>query len=382
MNIEQVREYYKNNLPVLLPDSRFRQFRIETREGIFLTLPSIRTPQDLQKHVIKYAPKNVYCSTSCWLNPSRVRFKRRTQGFRNILLSNLILVDIDNNNIENVKKTLSYFEQRKDAQLLKLCHSGGGVHLYYIPTENLSKITPKKRISYIQKKRRIIEKEMIEAGIDLDRGIMTDIMRVCRIQNSLNGNKDYAPCREVTPESLNEAMTGLNPSRNARSVPRTGVSGPSFKHFKFITNNIKGTKLSVLYIEIRKEKNYKRIALDIQKTYNLGTIYVFDTGDRYGLLSLKALSKRRIEKVMRFARASNIGAFFKYGISRIITGKKDETIKLIDIFPGDCKGQFSRPHYNYIKTKVSYIDEIQDRQTLIGSEKNNIFVAVKREAHT
>jgi hypothetical protein len=341
----------------------------------------------------------------------------------------------------------------------------------------MCKLHPRDRAEFLKKQRKILEKSMLKARIKLDKGIMVDPYRVSRVINSFNGNKNKkcyslmdsnspflgtefylttpnvtsrlglpyideahgnancdVPVNNYSPESSksNDLLSNKHPVQPIVGDLRPGVSKPNI-FYKFISNIVYGVNNNyVPYIEIRKERNYKILTRRLQDKYNLGTIYVFETKERYSLLSLKCCDKRRIEKILKFAKSENQGQFEKYGHVWIKTsdlikdGKKEEN-KLIQIIPGEIKGNISRPHQNFIKHLLSQdacdrevmgreprcpvssscdtfianqrrgmsftmhnllVKQIKEGRKvyvlndLIGDEKNDIFVMKMKEAHS
>ena len=68
-----VRQFYKEHLPSLPIDSKFRQYRVRTWDNNWIKIQdTIRTPKDLQRWLIRLAPRDVYFMTSRFLNPTKV----------------------------------------------------------------------------------------------------------------------------------------------------------------------------------------------------------------------------------------------------------------------------------------------------------------------
>ena len=62
-------------------------------------------------------------------------------------------------------------------------------------------------------------------------------------------------------------------------------------------------------------KNYK--IPNILGKFNLPTMYVFDNGDYYDYISLKLVSKERLQKIMNATKSNNAHIFRKYGYTWI-----------------------------------------------------------------
>jgi hypothetical protein len=412
---------------ILKPDSKHRQYKIQMLDGITrIVRKQIRSEQDLIKEIEKIGEKNIkniYESASTFLDPLNVR--GFNSPYQPILLDNMLFIDIDKKGVEEVKKALFFMGQYSDYQLWKIVQSSPeSFHIYY-QDSNKTFLTdhPRKRIEFMVKRRKEIEDALIKAGIQLDKGITSDIWRVSRVIGSKNKNKNGFVCRDVTRELLftgqvidtssstakracpnqdknmtisslksssflrvarhekypasesRKAMTNTTPSENQRQS-RPEVRDPLFYFFRFTTNMVYGLKEQyVPYIEIDKERNYERLVKLLQEKYNIGTIYVFETDTKYCLLGLKIFDERRIQKIMRFSNACNLNTFLKYKhswikLSDCIYEDRVVPLNFIDRIQQDVKGVFSSPHAELIKKRIG----TEKMESFAGTE-NPIMIA-------
>ena len=421
MNKEQRLNYHIMNSPAVPSNINRRQVRIELEDGKFVVLKrQIHNSKQLQNILINLCPKNVYISCAQWLNPVNVRHKNSRRGYKiadMLLLDCDVFVDIDKDSPADILKTIKFFKQHEDEYTLQsIIKSGGGYHVIYKEI-NLSKelglIHPEERIKFVENKREKLEISLIKFGIDLDKGILRDCMRIRRCPGTLNGNKNYAECKEINItilESLTAMTTKGSPLTNVQTETRPRISVPFFNSYKFISNIVEGiSNQYVFYAEIDKTRNYKPLIKKIQTMYYPGTVYVFELPHCYGLLALKIGSARRVEKMLRFCKALNLNQFLRYKHSWIKTSSilrspdrnnldgshalsvlhssGDVTIhevKLIDIWPAHTKGVFSNPHAHFIKQYINEntFNEIQDFRNTAGNERNKIYVCTSSEAHS
>jgi hypothetical protein len=349
----------------------------------------IRNAEQLEFYIKKYNAKNVYESVSTWLNPLNVRHKNPTRGYLiadYVLLDSMVFIDIDKQDKSEVLKVLEFFKDKEEYKLWKIVSSGGGFHVYYDDLglkQALGKMHPKHRIVFLQDRRRALEEALIKAGIDLDKGILLDPFRISRVIGTWNGNKD-APCSEITLESLT-AMTLNNTSVLSKS-PRSRVRGPSIYLYKFISNMVDGLKDQyTTHIEITKNRDYSVLAKQLQKRYKVGTIYAFDTGNRIALISLKIFDRRRIEKILKYAKAENLNSFLKYGhswikLSETLTDKEIYPMNYLEMFYSETNGAFSIPHSKFIINKVGELGFNEMNHVMSGRE-NKVRIAKIKGAH-
>ena len=101
--VEVVRDFYKNNIPILPPKSKWRQFKYFTWEGEMKVLRHrITSAEELQKHLIDLAPRDVYLTASRWMDPTKLGPKRHSgkkegyDGADSCFYGSDYVVDIDN----------------------------------------------------------------------------------------------------------------------------------------------------------------------------------------------------------------------------------------------------------------------------------------------
>ena len=133
---------------------------------------------------------------------------------------------------------------------------------------------------------------------------------------------------------------------------------PSRHYSTFFTNNIPETRLKIPVLEfgywMKLEKVFSVIE-KVQEKYCLGDIILFEDNTRYWAVSLKAVSRRRIEKILRASGSLNLNQCKKYGCTYTRVGKsigvKGEIVqdepKFIKTLASSFQGQASRTHYEF-----------------------------------
>jgi len=117
------------------------------------------------------------------------------------------------------------------------------------------------------------------------------------------------------------------------------------------------TRIPILEIGKWKSMNaVYRIVAKIQKRYGIGDVFLFDDQDKYVAVSLKAVSRRRLEKILFNSDSLNLNACRKFGCTYFRVGSSigiDGSViqpapKLIEILQSDLRGQASRPHFEFL----------------------------------
>lgn len=197
---KRVRKFYTNNLAIIPPFSHWRQFKFRLWSGEFIVIKdTIKTAKDLQKHLVRHAPSDVYFSTSTFLDPQNVgpkKYNNLRSGYNwanNIFLGSGFYVDVDSENFEGVKNISKYLKNSFGfAPIIIKTGRGFQVHVYddlsdYFP--DLQGIAdPKLRENAYHAIKVYITKKLKKLGIKFDEPISIDTRRVCRLAGSLHRN--------------------------------------------------------------------------------------------------------------------------------------------------------------------------------------------------
>jgi hypothetical protein len=139
---------------------------------------------------------------------------------------------------------------------------------------------------------------------------------------------------------------------------RSGVRTVSF--YIALSNKI-SKELYVPYFYHRKLPD-ENILRQVQKIYNLPTLYIFKTGNNYTTISCRPVSKQRCKKIMKAVKSNMWKTFTKYSkgtfcqlwirTSRIKNEQLQDTEpipKLVKIIENNIIYSQSEHHYNFIK---------------------------------
>lgn len=398
----QIRSYYKSNWVDLAVTSpvKFRHFRFRLEDGSFYKIKcKIRDSQDLREHLVKKVPLDVYYSTACWLNPHALGSRVEKDVLKNLMISCDLAFDIDRGGklkLEDARQqaiAMNEFLESKGINVRYSAFSGSkGFHVVCDDpwNEEITEENPRKRELEAIKKRKSIVQEAKEKSIFFDEKVTVDTRRIIRLPGTINSktglvctvlNKKElesdiyeiiklagqhaisAPrisLRKRVREMTHDFIMGKIP----RLVGRLGVrpapeEGPCYS--TFITSNVPGTRLKIPVLEFgswRKMEEITSVIKKVQHQYGLGDIFMFDDGNRFTAFSLKAVSRRRVEKILFAAGSLNLNACKKYGCTFMRVGKSvgmngkvaRREPELIRVLESDLRGQASRTHFEFLSS--------------------------------
>lgn len=193
-----VRQFYKEHLPSLPIDSKFRQYRVRTWDNNWIKIQdTIRTPKDLQRWLIRLAPRDVYFMTSRFLNPTKVGprvLRKYKPGYNlayNIFLGSELYFDFDYKNIHELKLFLK--ELKKDGYNdLKVIETARGFHIWVLDFEQHHSelkgiLNPKEREQKHKLLKTKIAKKYSSLGYKFDFQVTIDTRRIIRVPGTLHG---------------------------------------------------------------------------------------------------------------------------------------------------------------------------------------------------
>jgi len=398
----QIKSYYKSNPVDLATTSpvKFRHFRFRLEDTSFYKVKcKIRDSRDLREHLIKKAPLDVYYSTACWLNPHILGSRVEKDVLKNLMISCDLAFDIDRGGklkLEDARQQairMNEFLKSKGISVRYSAFSGSkGFHVVSDDPWNdeIAEENPRKRESEAIERRKRIVQEAKEKGIIFDEKVTVDTRRIIRLPGTINSktgsvctvlNKKELesdiyeiiklarrhaiitpriPLRRRVREMTHDFIVGKIPGLMGRlGVRPTPEEKPCYS--TFITNNIPGTRLKIPMLEFggwRKTEEITGVIKKVQRQYGLGDVFIFGDGNRYTAFSLKAVSRRRAEKILFAAGSMNLNACKKYGCTFMRVGKTvgmngkvtRREPELIRVLQSDLRGQASRTHFEFMSS--------------------------------
>jgi len=398
----KIKSYYKTNPPNLAVISavNFRHFRLRLMDGSFYKVKfKIRDSRGLREHLVRKAPLDVYYSTACWLNPHLLGSRVEKDILKNVMISCDLAFDIDLGGeikLEDARQqaiALNEFLESKGINVRYSAFSGSkGFHIVCDDpwAGEIAEENPVKREMEAIERRKKIIKEVKGKGIVFDEKVTVDTRRIIRLPGTINSKTGYictvlskkeleSPTGEIIKLAKRHGITAprIPPTRRLREMTRDFIVGkipgflgrlgvrPRLKqgpcYSTFITSNIPRTRLKIPVLEFGGWKTVEeitRVIKRVQRQYGLGDIFVFSDDDKFTAFSLKAISRRRVEKILFGAGSINLNACKKYGCTFARVGKSvgvnGEIVyrepKLIKILESNLQGQASRSHFEFLSS--------------------------------
>lgn len=396
---ESLELYYNSNLLDLkpVPNLKFRHFRLRLLDGYFYKVKrKLRSSEDLRKCLVENTPLDVYYSTATWLNPHLIASRLDSNILRNIYLSCDLSFDID---VSNKIKTLTEakaqavavndFIESKGFDVRYIAFSGSkGFHIVCDDPWKLeeSELEPHKREMKAISDRKKLVQEASSAKILFDEKVTVDTRRIIRLPGTINSKTGYI-CTILSKKDLESDIETILKLTNhldsyAPRIPQqremTAPSASNIPGFSgrlgvrprpeqnicyslYYTNNIPETQLKIPILEFEGWTPKERLNQIIERTqrqYRLGSIYLFGDGEKFWAVSLKALTRRRVEKILGFSSSTNLYQCKKYGCTYTRIGKsidvEGNTIqyepKLIKIIESNISAQVSRTHHEFFSS--------------------------------
>jgi DNA primase catalytic subunit len=396
----QIEAYYERNTIDLsvVPRVNFRHFRFRLADGMFFKVKRrIRNLEDLREQLVNTVPFDVFYSTACWLNPHQLGSKVGKEILKNIMISCDLVFDIDVDaeveSLEDARKQAvmlyGYLRSRKiDVRYLAFSGSKGFHVVCNDPWGSvINEENPAKREMKAIEKRKEMVKEVKSKGILFDGKVTVDTRRIIRLPGTIN-SKTGLTCTVLSSREISKLDAGkilkvaLKHSistprilRSARKMTRHFMSSKSLGdvgrlgvrpipknelYFStFITNNIPKTRLKIPVLEFGSWKSVEEVASivrRVQRHYGLGDTFLFYDGSKFSAFSLKAVSRRRVEKILFAAGSLNLNACKKYGCTFIRVGRSiglgGQVVRqeptFVRVFESSLRGQASRPHFEFL----------------------------------
>ncbi|MCX5704440.1 MAG: hypothetical protein NT066_08155, partial [Candidatus Omnitrophica bacterium] len=357
----------------------------------------IRDSFGLREFLVDNAPLDVYYSTACWLNPHLIASRLNKDILTNIFISCDLSFDIDvSPQIKNLEEAryqainLNDFLVSKGFKVRYSAFSGSkGFHVVCDDPWRLgvSEEDPLKREMNAIAERKKIVQEVKEKGIRFDAKVTMDTRRIIRVPGTIN-SKTGLVCTVLDRDELEsdlEAILKLA-ARDRFFTPRislrlremtapsaykiSGVLGrlgvrpvpqKNLYYSTFFTNNIPGTRLKIPVLEFEgwmKRERVFSVVEKVQLQYGLGDVYLFEDDERFWGISLKAVSQRRVEKILFSCGSVNYNQCKKYGCTYTRVGKSigvegeilQREPRFIKVLELDLLGQASRTHFEFLSS--------------------------------
>lgn len=386
-------ERYYQKCDLWIPENlSWRIIKFRLINGEFIQLNQVSNKESLRKNLLKYLPLEVWYSASTWLNPKKVRGRLNTSIADNLFIYNDLVFDIDNEDLEVARiETLKLIQELKVLKIIikRITFTGSkGFHVV-CDRRLLGVDKPFERIKQYEKDREEVLKTITAK---VDKKITTDMYRIIRLPNSVHRSgriainiqeKDLNSStalllskigllhNPISKEML-KSLTAMNdsPSAKIQQPSRVSIREPAQEIADYVKTNIEGTKRLVPFF---RYKSPKKAIMDIKKlsrVYGLGGFYILIYPDEIGVLSLRAIDFRRLEKMYNSSQAINKTQITKFKTSYIKIKEGDMKIVILYEKCGEDKEKiYSNPHSFLIKKMGQQINE---QGTFIGNKKPGV----------
>jgi hypothetical protein len=341
----------------------------------------------------------VYYSTACWLNPHVLGSRVEKDVLKNLMISCDLAFDIDRGGKFKLEDTrqqaikLNEFLESKGISVRYSAFSGSkGFHVVCDDPWNdeINEENPRKReLEAIERRKRIVQEAKRE-GIVFDEKVTVDTRRIIRLPGTVNSKTGFVctvlskkglesdiyeivklakihaisalriPLRRRVREMTHDFIMGKIPGLVGRmGVRPRPADRPCYS--TFVTNTIPGTRLKIPMLEFggwRRIEEITDVIKKAQQQYGLGDVFVFGDGNRFTAFSLKAVSRRRVEKILFTTGSMNLNACKKYGCTFMRVGKTvgmngkvtRREPELVRVLQSDLLGQASRTHFEFLSS--------------------------------
>ena len=380
--------------------------------------------ETFRKSISQDNPSDIYFSTSSWLNPVDLPNLNDETKPHPILLSHMIVFDIDFaplslENLEQARTTTlklhNWIEKNYHYQLLSISFSGSkGFHLFYKDTDRslFSIEDTKEREFAVKEKRMKLLEQVLLAGFKVDPRITADTRRIIRLPGSIHG-KTGLLCHRINLERLETNIDSwINdvPSFFGNmEIPKVvklkpkNVTKPSKKVAKKIqeniveqtymievSNHLPGTKdRSALifwtpYSWGTGAKCFERLNTLIEKE-NLDYCAIFSDGERILFICPESITRAKVIKILTNIGLEKLGntlenrAHYWVRISGIMgdDGIWHNEPKFISIINnGDSESTYSTSHLTLL-TKLGVAIDKSQHENLSGNTEPSIRMVIR-----
>ena len=216
MNLEK----YYSTCDIYLPDfASFRRFNFRLFGGKYVEIKDrIDSPETLRKWLLRYLPKDVYVSTTAYLNPVMVRSKNkkipRNKWADRLFLFQDLVFDFDgayDKVLPELIKAHNVLVSEFGFRTFLFVKSGGGLHLWVLDFKaNMDCIpNPHLREFHYRNAKNLILQAMKAHNVVCDYAVTKDMHRVIRLPQTIHGKTMQVVEEFYSPHEL---MDGLDSS--------------------------------------------------------------------------------------------------------------------------------------------------------------------------
>ena len=195
-----------------------RQFRCRTATGAWITSKTkLGTINKIRTFLNQKNAKDVYYSTSSWLDPTHLPRLREQTNHYPILLDHDVVFDIDISpfsvsSLERARRSAVDIYEHMISKPEYFFHyaafSGNkGFHLVFkdLDREKFGHPNPKEREEIVRNIRKTLVRELCDMGLEFDHAITPDTRRILRVPGTFHGSTGWA-CTILSLEQLHSPV--------------------------------------------------------------------------------------------------------------------------------------------------------------------------------
>ncbi len=385
---------------------RRRQFRVRTEKDFWATSENkIGTVVKLQRFMQTKRAKDVYYSTSSWLDPTNLpRLREKTKHYPVMLDHDVVFdVDVAPFSLQNIERARKYavdiyhrMKEKSTYQFHYAAFSGSkGFHLVYkdLARDKFSIPNPKEREERVREERHVLVDELISRGCVFDSKITSDTRRIIRMPGTFHGSTGWA-CTilslDVFMQPTKNWIRTIEKRQGAVVLPRWKRN----KKTKRVRKNVvveEGHPLLQINSRVSGTKQHHCLALILNNTDTLeaGTEVVkeimvnerlplavqwIEQGKRYVLFPV---SKERgiVKNFLRsHQQKSLLNQFERLEHFWLSLPQEPDVIGVV-VNDNDVGLCFSRPHFEAMH-KIVELKDFMDCEEWMGDEKPLLRIVV------
>lgn len=326
---EKIKKYYSKNFLWIPDDITHRHIRGKNVDGVWVSCDiHINSIYKLRSWILKEKIVDLYFSSSCWLDPTRIGKFDVGAGYtiaERLLIGYYVVLDFDDGeeSRSHCVNAMNILDKEGDLQLHHILLTGHkGFHLVYKDYSVLPP-APKERFDAVGKRKAYILSLL--NGISFDKAVLTNILSITRYPHSIN-SKSGRIARFLTKEELKRPYKELlessqrvynvgNPKQGNDDLPPslhdTEKARTTLRANSKIFSKIAGTKDRHIGIfsyqrkttsEALKaaEADYKNI-----RPYLKGRTFIASHNTTAYIISLTSYAEARINKAYKASNATN-----------------------------------------------------------------------------
>ena len=305
-------------------DLKFRliKFRLQSSQWIWFT----GNEQKVKNMIHKFNPVGIYYTKGKFVNATETEIKRH----RAFIISQDLVYDFDGVPIENVQKTLQIMKGKAELKYILETSPNHYQVVYHDPFKN--PYFDSRRVEFYKMKNKEYLDLLTKNGIECCPQTTLNPLQVIRLPLTKHRTGFIGKyVSEAQIMALDKSTPKINKQVNLTNVKYRAIKDQVGHRWVFW---------------LKAPFNERRL-LQAQKEYQMGLLFVLDTG----VISVKTFDRRRLQKIMHYmGKESNERfRFIRTSESKDSSGKTVmRAPQLKRILPAKARGSYSREHADWL----------------------------------